>query len=221
MILIHLISKLFGSLKEGIRDLLFPSFCLECDKLLLHDELFFCACCISLLEYLDPVKENHLERCPSASLKKLATVFEAEGPAVSLARSMTKERIYLAKGIASFMAAFWIHRDYPMPDLVVPMPQPWIKKRGGINPNTQIAVEFAKIVGSRFSNALASTIKNATDEQGRNRLYFEPVLKDAESVRDKTVLLIAMRAGNIEEIAEAADALQEGCPESIYALTLI
>lgn len=194
---------------------------MACDELLSIEELTFCHECLLLLEYQKPS-----ERCPicfakehrgcpliGSPLEKCATVFEKEGPILKLVQQFTQERIYLAKGIAAYMAAFWLTNENPLPDLIVPIPVPWnIRWRKRFNQNKTIAAAIAKIMGANMVCPLVSCLQH----EG-----FVPKAIDPVEVQDKSVLLITLENKGIDELILAAKALQEGCPRSIYALTFV
>jgi len=180
---------------------------------------------LGLLTFLDPERRcpvcfssdgatrHHAKTClfRNSPLKKLVSVFEGEGPALKLAYNFTEERPYLARGIAAYMAAFWLRGTYPGRDLVIPLPVPF-----GFDQNALVAKEFAKITGIPFARELGLTVKKAGTQ-----VFLGSVLRDPAKVHDKNVLLICMSQESGERILDAASAIHEGAPSSIYALTLI
>lgn len=243
--------RLFGSLKEGIKDLFFPPFCLSCQLKLNDEEKNLCAPCLSLIEFLNPQDlcpycasettlfgvSPHDCKVRSSSLMKIASVFGRQGPPLKIAASYRKGNHFLAKTMAAYMAAYWLGRDNPLPNLVVPLSLPWHEKRRlGFNPNALLAEELALFFEGESRAVLKHKLIKDAEGSGSHSFSYKPQVAASclsksmawrgdqnatDSLQDRDILLIALSREDLPALIDAADSLQDENPQSVSALTFI
>lgn len=189
----------FWGFFSGILDLLFPPFCLNCEK----ESPFkhFCSECWNQCIPPDPVdrcrycfepvgpRESICPQClfkPDLHIER-AYVFEPHSPMELLS-------VHQSKGIAGFALYQWVQLEWPLPDAVVPMPDADSK---------QFAQDFSMLLNVPLIHAL-----------GRSLSY-----KEDRIVEDQTLLLFDAKNRTQEE-QKAALALRESFPKRIYLLKL-
>ena len=128
-------------LMHSLTWLVYQPACIHCEEPLVDTRRLVCDVCADLMELLDPTMRcshcfGHLsdEGCIECIGRPVpwhgvAAAFEYAGPAASLIRTLKyRNRPYLAKSAAAFLAAQFARLDWPMPDLLVPVPMPWLRK---------------------------------------------------------------------------------------------
>jgi hypothetical protein len=124
-------------------DFFFPPLCVGCGER--SATKFFCPSCWELCAAPDPVgrcphcfeeSDGLCKRCGTdADLPfSRASVFEATGPALHLARARPDL-------LAAFAARRWVELDWPFPDVVIPM-------RGA----AKLALEFSSMIDRPYAN---------------------------------------------------------------------
>ncbi len=232
--------SLIQNIGSSFRHLLYPSLCLNCEVVLRHPSHLLCADCLPLLILIDP--KERCPRCFSSSycpeqrlcsechrqqwiLAKSAAAFDYAGPASAIIRKMKYgNQPYLAKDAAAFMVAQLIALEWPLPDLLVPVPislTHWMTR--GYNQSLLLAQHIAELIGRPVSDCLGR--KSGDYSQAgltrQQRLAFEgrTLFLKKEDLRDKVILLIddVMTTGST--MNRCANILIEGLPSAIYALT--
>lgn len=230
-------------LLKSFLDLVFPPLCLHCQETLEAEHPLFCKTCL-----LQVIPANPAERCPycfslefnplsqkSCSncienplfIDQVGAVFDYEGPPATLVRQLKYGgKTYLAQGAGAYMAAQFIALNWPIPDVIIPMPMARLKKLDrGFNQSVLLANAFASILGCPVSEL----IKRKSGDYSQAGLDFSQRLKlnsSSFSVKPntklygKTVLLIddVMTTGTTLKCC--AEALRPAFPDHIYALTL-
>lgn len=232
--------KVFG---KSFLDLLYPPLCLHCDQVLEFDCQIFCRSCLLMLDQIDPSmrcplcfsSEFNRERqkcCESCrenprKTKRIASVFDYEGPSATLVKQLKYGgQSYLAKGGGAYLAAQFLALDWPMPDLVVPMPMSRLRKLDrGYNQSELLAKSFAQIIDCPVSSVLkrkgGDFSQAGLDHDQRLRLKDDSFfVKDGDQLHDKILLLIddVMTTGT--SLHCCAKALSPFFPGAVYALTL-
>lgn len=220
---------------NSLRDFIFPPLCLHCQEL--TDRTLLCRACSELLQILplegrcaycfvpsESVCDKCRQRIPS--FKKAAAVFDHLGPAAALIHALKyNNRPDLAKDFAAFMIVQFTRLNWPIPDLIVPVPQSlshYVMR--GYNQSTLIANEFAKLLECPCLDLLKRH-SGTFSQMGQNRDQRESLSEDNFSwkkshlISDKTILLIddVMTTGTT--LRHCASMLQQGFPEAIYALS--
>lgn len=221
----------------SLLDLLYPPLCLHCRELTRGEPL--CTCCVEQLELVDPMERcrlcfdagiNPQQRiCRSClSLEPLfdefSAAFEYAGPVSTLLSAFKQSgKFWLAEGLAGYMAAQFLRLDWPLPDLIVPVPLAWDRSLArGYNQSALLSEVLGGILNVSVKSPLRRRWGSVSQSSlsGEARLQMDPksfFLKG--SVYDKTILLIDDFRITGTTLRCAAEALLEGCPAKLYALS--
>lgn len=232
----------FRKIYHSFLYLLYPPQCLHCGSGVYDPEDRFCEGCTSLLELIDPA-----ERCPEcfssyydpeirycvscfkhrSYVTRAAAAFPYEGPARSIVRKMKyANQPYLAQGAASYMVAQFTRLDWPMPDLIVPVPMAVTHRfLRGYNQSVLLAQHIAEMLQRPMVEALHRSCGDYS-QAGLSREQRESLdgstitLRDKYDLRDRCLLLVddVMTTGST--IKRCSEMLLHGCPNSIYSLTV-
>lgn len=224
-------------------DLAYPPICLHCPHRLEKGCPLFCRSCLDLLMPIDSK-----ERCPycfSAEfngktekcchhcldhpllLERVAAVFDYEGPAATLIKQLKYGgQLYLAKGAGAYLAAQFLSLDWPVPDVIVPMPMPLLRRfERGFNQSLLLAEAFAKFINRPVRDILVRKSGDfsqaSLDYQQRLNLSSASFdIKKGVKLHGQSVLLIddVMTTGS--SLRCCAETLFPTFPQSIYALTV-
>lgn len=234
---------LLAALGKSVLDLIYPPICLHCSESLEGDALIFCHHCLSQLDMIDPSL-----RCPYCfssefnpeahtsctecegkprAIQRIASVFDYEGAASTLVKQMKYgKKSYLAKGGGAYLAAQFFTLNWPMPDLIIPMPMSRLRKWDrGYNQSELLAQSLAACIGCPVSYSLKrkggdfSQAGLGHDQrlQLKSDSFF---IQNQEALYGKSLLLIddVMTTGT--SLNCCAEALAASFPKEIYALTL-
>lgn len=201
----------------------------------------FCACCS---EQLDLIEAG--ERCDycfaeigrggkgvclkcrkqASPFKRVASAFDYLGPAATLIKRLKYgNQPYLSSGAAAFMVAQFVRLNWPIPDLLVPVPMPYLKRMWrGYNQSLLLAEEMGKLL-ARPALELLRRDHGDYSQAGLTLTQREQFsgstihLRQGHSIADKTLLLVddVMTSGST--LRRCAEVLQAECPKEIYALT--
>lgn len=234
-------NKFWHRLALSLRDLVYPRLCLHCHESIGGNLQHLCGDCLELLEHINPV-----ERCPycfhadyvigkpacgscrkrDPILYRCAAAFDYQGPAASLIRQFKYgDQPYLAKSLAAMMTQQFIALDWPMPDLIVPIPisrSRWFTR--GYNQSLLLAQHLSEFL----SRPVADILKRRSGDYSqaglsraaRLRLKDEGFsVKNSNLIADRTILLIddVMTTGST--LRCCGSLLQTYGPTKIYALT--
>lgn len=234
--------ELAKSIGKSFLDLVYPPICLNCHEMLGDSTAKLCPSCMQLLIVIDPAT-----RCPycfspkfnphtdsscvdcrkqACVIDRIGAVFDYEGPAATLVKRMKYGgQFYLSKGIGAYMTAQFLALDWPIPDLIVPMPMSRLRKfERGYNQSELIA----GVMGGLLNCQVVSVLKRSSgdfSQAGLNHEQRVQLKSDAFSLinetdlYDKTVLLVddVMTTGS--SLRCCAEVLRRAYPEKIYALT--
>ncbi|CUI16067.1 putative amidophosphoribosyltransferase [Candidatus Protochlamydia naegleriophila] len=231
--------RLWQELKHSCLHLCFPARCLHCKDVLPPQQSIFCNSCASLLELIDPegrcqtcfsVKEEMSHDClickryPSLFLRK-AAAFDYLGPPSILVRQLKyANQPYLAKGMGAFLFAQFERLEWPLPDALVPVPlsfSHWLQR--GYNQSLLLAEELGKLMNIPVWNALKRTSSDYSQAalalKQRKSLGHAFKLQSNCCLLDKKILVIddVMTSGST--LHRCAEALSEGFPSLLYAMT--
>lgn len=227
--------------QSSLLHLLYPPHCLHCRESMENPEQLLCNHCSTFLTLLNPKQhcllcfseQSHLNDgiCHPCHQKKhlfkrTASCFEYAGPAASLIKKFKYSNSpHLARGIAAFMAAQWIALEWPLPDLIIPVPitlTHWIER--GYNQSTLISTHLGQLLEVPVKELLTRNNSNFSqaglNKQQRQQLKTSSfTLKSPHHVCDKTVLLIDDVYTTGSTLECCATALNTGFPHQIYGLT--
>ncbi len=169
--------------------------------------------------------------CSSCASKKtlltaVGASFNYAGPVLSLIKKLKYAQMpYLAEGIGGFMAAQFMELNWPIPDIIVPVPQSfshWLRR--GYNQAELLSNNLSSILKTPVVNLLKRSSEDYSqaglNHEQRLKLTGKPItLKQKGLLHDKNILLIDDVFTTGVTLEKCAEALMEDCPSSIYALT--
>ena len=238
--------RIYDGLKEGLSSLrlsfthlVYPSFCLQCEELLPPEHANFCRGCAECLERILPS-----ERCPFCFLPKssatlcprcrvfplffhgVASVFDYQGPAAMLIKKLKYGNLpLLASGMASFLVLQWLELNWPTPDIVVPVPQFFLRTlQRGYNQSELLAQEFSKQLQIPTRNVLKRNFggfrqANLNLEQ-RQKLHTDSFsMRRGMDISNKTILMIDDVLTSGATLKQCGVVLKKGGATQLYALT--
>lgn len=159
-------------------------------------------------------------------IKQFAALWEYLGPPATLIKKMKYgNQPHLAKAVAAYLVTQLIHLQWPLPDIIVPVPIPLTRYiERGYNQSALIAKFIATTIDRPYLNALSRRCgelsqAGLTQEQRRllNKNSF--TLKSTDELQDKTILLVDDVTTTGTTLNHCAATLMEGFPKAIYALT--
>jgi len=238
LVLKHISKKILTS----FQDFIYPPLCLHCEIPIKSHYLHLCSECHSLLELIDPAGRCPLcfsaDYCPeriSCShcrfqepiFNHCAAAFDHLGPAATIVRQLKYgNQPYLAKGLAAFMALQLLQLNWPLPDLIVPVPlslSHWLER--GYNQTYLIAQALSELLSRPVADIIvrrSGDYSQAGLKRGE-RLKLDSSnfkLKDKNRIADKNILLIDDVMTTGRTLRCCGEVLLEACPLTIYGLTV-
>lgn len=227
---------------ESLLDLFYPPLCLHCTQPRTRNAPHFCIECLSLLELINP--QERCSRCFSANFcarkqlcgacaKKsfdwlqLGAAFDHLGPAATLVQKMKYSRQpYLAKGAAAYLAIQFYALQWPLPDMIVPVPISIARHfERGYNQSLELAIALSTYLERPVQQVIKRQSGSFSQAGLTRKLRTELressfVLKKKARLQDKVILLIddVMTTGSTLNCC--AEVMLEQSPQAIYALTL-
>ena len=157
----------------------------------------------------------------------LASAFDHFGPAAAIIRELKYSgRFQFAKDAAAFMVIQFIRLNWPIPDLIVRLPQSFL--RGlfrGYNQSLLIAKEFGKLIERPVVDVLKKR-SGEFSQTGLNRSQRNELSQDAfrwknrSDFTGKTLLVIDDVMTTATTLRHCGAVLQESFPRRIYGMTL-
>jgi len=158
--------------------------------------------------------------------QRAAAVFAYEGPPATLVLKLKQgSKPFLAKGIAAWMAVQFFKLGWPMPDLITAPPISWLKLIDrGYNQCALIGQELGKYLQRPYIDVLHRSIGGYSqallNKDNRQNMELNPYrLKQDVDIADKRILLLDDVVTTGTTLKRCAEALYEGCPSNMYALT--
>lgn len=236
------LSSFLGCCQHSLLNFLYPPHCLHCKESIQSEETLLCFSCASLLELIDPE-----ERCPFCFGKdyapaskhcgscvhgerlfyRMGSVFDYRGPAASLVKRLKYgNQPYLAKGLGSFLAVQFDQFKWRVPDAIVPVPLSfthWLER--GYNQSDLLAKELANYMQVPVWDVLKRKSGDYSQAgldlaQRKNLAGASFSLKEGFQLQDKTILVIDDTMATGSTLQRCAEALAEGCPSRLYAMTV-
>jgi ComF family protein len=156
----------------------------------------------------------------------VASVFAYEGPPATLVKKMKHgAKPYLAEGAAAWMAVQFFKLGWPKPDLITAPPISWLKQMDrGYNQSALIGESLSNYLECPYSDLLHRSIggysQAALTKEHRQKMEHNLYrLKRRVDIADKRILLVDDVMTTGATLKRCAEALYEGCPASLYALT--
>lgn len=232
---------MFYAFKRSFFNLIYPASCLHCGDPIEQPDVYVCDPCTHLLELLEPegrcvqcfaagdlVSATHCAPCAYRTFPlKAAAALAYLGPAATLVRQMKYgQKPYLAKGLAAFLAVQLVKLEWPLPDLIIPVPQSfshWLDR--GYNQSRLLAEQLSAVLNRPFTDVLRRqsgdySQAGLSHEQrhllNSNRFY----LNDPDVLNDKTLLLVDDVMTTGATLRQCAEVLAQGAPRDIYAMTV-
>ncbi len=221
-------SSLASEVFKACLDFIYPPLCLHCAAPKEKTSPIFCQTCLSLLQLLDPYTccplcfasedlekgvtcENCLDQKPP--FHGLCAVFENRGPAATLLKKLNDgEKTYLAQGSAAYMVTQFLQMNWPLPDLVVPVPIPFLKRVSlGYNQNSILAHGIAELLQRPVADILKC-------KEGDEEHLF--LLKTPGVISGKKILLVNDLLNTGGPFWLSGKALLQDHPDRLYGLTL-
>lgn len=219
---------------------IYPSTCLHCSNPISFDRGYFCKACSSQLELINPQ-----ERCPRCFgsdydiakrvcytcmmcepiLKKCAAAFDYQGPAATLVLKMKyANQPYLAKGAGAYLAMQGLNLNWPLPDLIVPVPLTLVHRISrGYNQSLLLAQVVGKILErpvqeilqrSWFDHSQAGMSKNQRLQLDENTFS----LKRNVNIQDKIIWLVDDVMTSGQTMNCCTQVLYNVFPKEVYGL---
>lgn len=232
----------FHRIGKAFVNLVYPPLCLHCKESITEDTHIFCEACLGLMQLIDPaercphcfssnysLESRHCPECQRTPpiLNAIAAAFDYVGPAACLVRKLKySDKSYLSKGCGAYLAAQFLQLDWPMPDLIIPVPisLTHLLERG-YNQSYLIANTLSEILQCPLQDALnrSSGDYSQAGLSRKQRMELDGQLfslKKEQQLQDKTLLLIddVMTTGST--LRKCAEVLMEECPAKIYGLAI-
>lgn len=233
-----------SSLKDiyfSFLNLLYPPQCLHCLEGLVDHKSLLCDVCSTLLDLMNPLErcihcfaDNKLAdhfycydcECREKIFSGFASVFQYMGAASSIIKKMKySDMPYLSKGIAAYMISQFVSLDWPIPDVIVPVPISFTHQlRRGYNQSLLIAEEFGKYINIPVEKALVRS-RSSYSQAGllrHQRERLSPLtfsLNNKVSIEGKSVLLIDDVYTTGTTLKCCAEILLLGGIKDIHAMT--
>jgi ComF family protein len=194
-------------------EILFPPFCWHCEEAAVFPHPL-CDSCVKLLDVLPPSSP-------------LAT-FEGQGPAWTLIKALKSGKApRLAQGLAGYMVLQYLKNNFPLPDLIVPVPQSLPRAlKVGYNPSLLLAQHLGKALDRPVVQLLKRkrqlVCQMRVDREHRYRLSAENFQwKKRISFAEKTLLLVDDVMGTGATLRACAQRLNEGFPLKIIQMACV
>ncbi|HEX2579527.1 MAG TPA: hypothetical protein VHK67_03895 [Rhabdochlamydiaceae bacterium] len=167
-----------------------------------------CSSCVELLGFLPPSDP--------------LVTFEGQGPAWTLMKALKSGKAPgLAKGLAGYMALHYLKSNFPLPDLIVPVPQSLHRSlQVGYSPSLLLAQHLGRTIDRPVLQLLKRKkqlyCQMNVDREKRLLLSAENfVWKKNVTIAEKTVLLVDDIVGTGATLRACAQRLYEGFPFKI------
>lgn len=225
-------------LVESLLSLFFPPLCVHCQDLTSALKTKLCPTCLEQMSLLEV--EGRCRRCfaetengacqkcrkRGSPFRRMAAAFEYTGPAAALVQQLKfGRRQELAKDLAAWMVVQFMRLEVPLPDIIVPVPQPLART---LTRGFSQSLLLARELGTLLDRPVMDLLKKKSGDfpqTGLTRAQRESLAADAISwkshcsISDKIVLLVddVMTTGSTLRLSGRT--LEEGFPAALYALT--
>jgi competence protein ComFC len=219
-------------LLRSLINILYPPLCLHCDNTLERKKELFCEACLELLSPIDPegrcltcfAEELPCLLCTQrpALLKRAASASHRFGPASTLSSYLQKGQTLFVPAAASLMALQFCALDWPMPDVIVPLPLSlWSRCKRGGDTHALLAKQIAHTFKTDYAHPLRAIGDKSHFLKTAEWRAFAILRERQEKILcDKRILLISLEY-NDAALRQAAEALTLGGASQIYSLSLL
>ncbi len=228
------------TLLNSVVDLLYPPICPICEGVA-DKTRQICDHCVSEMEPIDA--QVRCPRCFSKEysrqknccgncirrpplMNRMGAVFEYQKTASYMVRSLKyQNQPHLVKGMAAFLVYQWEALEYPLPDVVLPVPITRPRKLiRGYNQAFLLAKELAGYlrvpVIDPTKRFIGSSSQAGLSRRQRMKMGHQLIkLKEAKVIRGKSCLVIDDVMTTGMTMRRTAEALLEGFPKALYGLT--
>jgi predicted amidophosphoribosyltransferase len=168
---------------------------------------------------MTPYGCRHCRQSPSFFLRQGA-VFEEGGPASTLLAMLKRGHPYLAKGLGAYLYAQFLHLNWPVPDVIIPVPSFFNKATS----SRLLAKELGKYLHVPLIDGLkkkGGTFRQSGQTLDQRKQLGQPfTLKKTVRLEDKMVLLIDDCVVSGATLQRCGEAIAAGYPSNIYALSV-
>lgn len=160
-------------------------------------------------------------------LKKCAAAFDYQGPAATLVLKMKyANQPYLAKGAGGFLAVQAMRLEWPLPDLIIPVPLTLVHQISrGYNQSLLLAESLGAILQRPVRQVLRRKLLDYSQAgmTKKQRMQLDGgtfSLKKNLDIKDKVIWIVddVMTTGRTMNCC--AEALYAGYPREVYGLLL-
>jgi ComF family protein len=154
--------------------------------------------------------------------------FEGQGPAQTLVQALQRGQApQLAAGLAGYMAVQLLHSQHPLPDLIIPVPQPFFSSVDiGYSPAFLLAHHLSRVLCRPMISPLKRSWpllhQHQLNTAQRHRLSASQFQwRKLVVLQGKVVLLIDDEVGTGATLRACAQRLTEAFPAKVIKLALL
>ena len=212
----------FGKSLHAILDLLFPPLCLGCRGLKENTKGIFCPSCLASLNFfcmanncakcLEPIDGKGCKEEKNHLYERMIATFE---PSFSGKRliALSRQREEFYDLMASLAICQMLNNNFPIPDIVVPIPDPKIHF---LLKDYRFSFHLSKQIASLCRNKVLDLFENST----LSFLEDEFSWKNRKDISRKVILVVDVWH-SYKRFQDIGKLLLEGFPEKLYGLSLM
>ena len=232
----YLVQQLLRSMQQ----IAYPPFCMHCSEPLEDPVRVLCDACVQQMPLLqkegrccfcfDDVETSGHRVCSTCLEYPVAwraggACCDYSGPAQTLVKRLKYGGVrYLSSGMSAYLYTQWEALKWPLPDVLVPVPSPWLRRFSrGYNHSFLLAEGLSRLLQVPVVEALSRKSGDfpqaGLDQEQRQQLHRSSFqLRKRSAVTDKSVLLIDDVCTTGSTLRACADVLLEGYPSELYVI---